>query len=128
MSLGHDKIEPDLGTYNTMIKALCEFRPSLYSILVDMESKGVKPNATTFGIMLAGFYKEEKYEEVGKVLNLKEHGIPVGGSSYNIRNQSLCMLMKSNKAKAHGMQSKGIKPNSVTYNHLFHGFCKEGNL
>ncbi|XWS18222.1 hypothetical protein CRYUN_Cryun32bG0024600 [Craigia yunnanensis] len=126
-------IEPDLETYNTAIKALCESgsSSSVYSILVDMKSKGVKPNATTFGTLLAGFYKEEKYEDVGKVLNLmKEHGIPVGVSTYNIRIQCLCMLKKSNEAKAllDGMLSKGIKPNSVTYNHLIHGFCKEGNL
>lgn len=126
-------IEPDLETYNTAIKALCESRSSslAYSILADMKSKGIKPNATTFATLLAGFYREEKYEDVGKVLNLmKEHRIPVGVSTYNTRIQSLCMLKKSTEAKAllDGMLSKGIKPNSVTYNHLIHGFCREGNL
>ncbi|XVE87808.1 hypothetical protein DITRI_Ditri19aG0018200 [Diplodiscus trichospermus] len=126
-------IEPDLETYNTAIKALCESgsSSSVYSILVDMKSKGVKPNATTFGTLLSGFYQEEKYEDVGKVLNLmKEHGIPVGVSTYNIRIRSLCMLKKSNEAKAllDGMLSKGIKPNSITYNNLIYGFCMEGNL
>ncbi|KAE8731011.1 Pentatricopeptide repeat-containing protein [Hibiscus syriacus] len=126
-------IEPDLETYNTAIKALCESgsSTSVYSILVDMKSKAIKPNATTFGTLLAGFYAEEKYEDVGKVLNLmKEHGIPIGISTYNIRIQSLCVLKKSNEAKAllDGMLSKGMKPNSVTYNKLIYGFCKEGNL
>ncbi|XVF40678.1 hypothetical protein PTKIN_Ptkin01aG0133800 [Pterospermum kingtungense] len=126
-------IEPDLETYNTAIKALCESgsSSSVYSILVDMKNKGLKPNTTTFGTLLAGFYEEEKYEDVGKVLNLmEEHGIPVGLTTYNVRIQSLCKLKKSNEAKAllDGMLSKGIKPNSVTYAHLIHGFCKEGNL
>ncbi|MBA0739739.1 hypothetical protein Gogos_012976 [Gossypium gossypioides] len=126
-------IEPDLETYNTAIKALCESGSSfsVYSILVDMKSKGVKPNVTTFGTLLAGFYAEEKYEDVGKVLNLmKEHGASVGVSTYNIRIRSLCMLKKSNEAKAllDGMLSKGIIPNSVTYHHLIYGFCREGNL
>ncbi|KAK8479803.1 hypothetical protein V6N13_024589 [Hibiscus sabdariffa] len=126
-------IEPDLETYNTAIKALCESgsSTSVYSILVDMKSKAITPTATTFGTLLAGFYAEEKYEDVGKVLSLmKEHGIPIGLSIYNIRIKSLCMLKKSNEAKAllDGMLSKGMKPNSVTYNNLIFGFCKEGNL
>ncbi|GMJ08285.1 pentatricopeptide repeat 336, ribosomal PPR protein 1 [Hibiscus trionum] len=126
-------IEPDIETYNTAIKALCESGSStcVYSILVDMKSKAIKPNATTFGTLLAGFYAEEKYEDVGKVLNMmKEHDIPVGVSTYNIRIKSLCMLKKSNEAKAllDGMLSKGVKPNSVTYNNLIFGFCKEGSL
>ncbi|XWS15595.1 hypothetical protein CRYUN_Cryun34aG0014300 [Craigia yunnanensis] len=122
------QIEPNLEIYNATIRALCESRSlsSVYSILVDKESKGVKSTAMTFGTLLSGFYKE-KYEDVGKVFNfMKEHEIPVGVSTYNIWIQSLCMLKKSNEAKAllHGMLSKGIKPNSVTYNHLIHGFCK----
>ncbi|KAH1091170.1 hypothetical protein J1N35_018427 [Gossypium stocksii] len=126
-------IEPNLETYNTAIKALCESgsSSSVYSVLVDMKSKGIKPNATTFGTLLAGFYAEEKYEDVGKVLNLmKEHGVSVGVSTYNIRIRSLCMLKKSNEAKAllDGMLSKGIMPISVTYHHLIYGFCREGNL
>ncbi|WRX26541.1 Pentatricopeptide repeat - like 10 [Theobroma cacao] len=95
------------------------------------KSKGVQPNATTFGTLLAGFYKEEMFEDVGKVLNLmKEYGVPVGVSTYNTRIQSLCMLKKSTEAKAllDGMLSRGMKPNTVTYNNLIHGFCKEGNL
>ncbi|XP_044494945.1 pentatricopeptide repeat-containing protein At1g61870, mitochondrial [Mangifera indica] len=126
-------IEPNLETYNTVIKAFCESgdSSSVYSVLAEMDRKSVKPNRETFGTWLAGFYKEEKYEDIGKVLKLMEkYNIKSGLGVYNIRIQSLCKLKKPVEAKAlfNGMLSRGMKPNSVTYNHLIHGFCREGNL
>ncbi|KAJ0082884.1 hypothetical protein Patl1_11091 [Pistacia atlantica] len=127
------KIEPNLETYNTVIKAFCESdeSSSVYSVLAEMDRKSVKPNTTTFGTWLAGFYKEEKYEDAEKVLELMEkYKIKSGLSVHNIRIQSLCKKKKSVEAKAllDGMLSRRMKPNSVTYKHLIHGFCKEGNL
>ncbi|KAL4628415.1 hypothetical protein ACB092_05G237200 [Castanea dentata] len=127
------EIQPNLDTFNTVIKGFSESgsTSSGYSVLAEMERKSVKPNATTFGNLLAGFYKEEKFEDVGKVLKLMEnHGVNRGIGTYNIRIQSLCKLKKSSEAKAlmEGMLSRGMKPNSDTYSHLIHGFCKEGDL
>uniref|UniRef100_A0A5B7BPX3 Pentatricopeptide repeat-containing protein n=1 Tax=Davidia involucrata TaxID=16924 RepID=A0A5B7BPX3_DAVIN len=126
-------IEPNLDTYNTVIKAFCESgsSSSVYSILAEMDRKRCKPNKTSFGTLIAGFYKEEKYDDVGKVLEImKKHDMYPGVSINNFRIQSLCKLKKSVEAKAllDGMLSRGMKPNSVTYYHLIHGFCKEGNL
>ncbi|KAL3519496.1 hypothetical protein ACH5RR_017645 [Cinchona calisaya] len=126
-------IVPNLDTYNTVIKGLCESgdSSSCYSILAEMARKGVKPDATTFGTMIAGFYREEKFEDVGKVLEMmKEHKIAPGISIYNIRIQGLCKLKRSKEAKAlfEGILSRGYKPKNVTYSHLILGFCKEGDL
>ncbi|GAB4830900.1 hypothetical protein Ancab_004927 [Ancistrocladus abbreviatus] len=126
-------IEPDLDTYNLVIKAFCESGSSVsgYSVIAEMNRRGCKPNATTFGTLIAGFYGEEKMEDVGKALNLmQEHGMKPELGMYNIRIKSLCKLRKSVEAKGllDGMLSRGMKPNSVTYDHLIYGFCKEGNL
>ncbi|EEF43893.1 pentatricopeptide repeat-containing protein At1g61870, mitochondrial [Ricinus communis] len=127
-------IEPNLDSYNTVIKSFCDSESSSsgFSVLAEMDRKRLKPNATTFGHLLAGFYKEEKYEDVGKVLEMMKdkYGIRPGVSTYNIRIQSLCKLKKSAEAKAllDGMLSRQMKPNSVTYAHLIHGFCNEGDL
>ncbi|XP_043688673.1 pentatricopeptide repeat-containing protein At1g61870, mitochondrial-like [Telopea speciosissima] len=126
-------ITPNLDTYNTVIKALCESgsSSSVYSILAEMDRKDCKPNTTSFDTLLAGFYKEEKFEDVGKVLELmKKHDFLPRVSTYNVRIQSLCKLKKSAEAKAlfEGMLSRDMKPNSVTYCNLIHGFCKEGDL
>ncbi|XP_007213886.1 pentatricopeptide repeat-containing protein At1g61870, mitochondrial [Prunus persica] len=126
-------IEPNLDTYNYVIKAFSESgsTSSAYSVLAEMERKNVKPNANTFGHLLTGFYTEMKFEDVGKVTNLMEkHGFQPGLSTYNIRIKSLCKLRKSAEAKAllDGMLSRGMKANAVTYCHLIHGFCRESNL
>lgn len=126
-------VEPDLETYNTVIKAFTESgsSSSVYSVLAEMDRKGVKPNVTSFGHLLAGFYKEEKYEDVGKVLKMmEERGVQRGISIYNIRIKSLCKLKRTAEAKAlfDGMVSRGMKPNSVTYHNLIFGFCAEGNF
>ncbi|KAL5578876.1 hypothetical protein UlMin_011318 [Ulmus minor] len=123
-------IEPDIDSYNWVIKAYSESgsTSSGYSTLAEMDRKGVKPNTLTFAHLLTGFYSEERYEDVGKVMQLMEkHGFHQGISIYNVRIQSLCKLKKSSEAKAllDGMLTRGIKPNSSTYIHLIHGFCKE---
>ncbi|XP_028762965.1 pentatricopeptide repeat-containing protein At1g61870, mitochondrial-like [Neltuma alba] len=126
-------IEPNLETYNMGIKAFCIAgkSSSAYSILTEMDRKGVKPDEATFGNLLAGFYNEEKLEDVGKVLQLMvQYGIKPGLTTYNIRIQSLCKMKKSSEAKAllGGMMSRGVQPNTATYCHLIHGFCKEGRF
>ncbi|KAF8117688.1 hypothetical protein N665_0008s0043 [Sinapis alba] len=127
------RIEPDLETYDRMIKVFCESgsASSSYSIVAEMERKGTKPTSSTFGLMIAGFYREDKKEDVGKVLAMmKERGVSVGVSTHNIRIQSLCKRKRSGEAKAllDGMLSSGMKPNAVTYGHLIHGFCNEGEF
>ncbi|PON38402.1 Tetratricopeptide-like helical domain containing protein [Parasponia andersonii] len=126
-------IEPDLDTYNWVIKAFSESgsTSSAYSILAEMDRKGVKPNSATFSSLFSGFYLEERFEDVGKVMKLMEkYGFRPGVGTYNTRIHGLCKLKKAGEAKAllAGMLSKGMKPNSVTYSHLIHGFCKEGKL
>ncbi|CAK7351103.1 unnamed protein product [Dovyalis caffra] len=128
------KIEPNLDTYNTVIQAFSESGSSSsgYSILNEMDKKGVKPNSTTFGYLITGFYNEQKYDDVGKVLKMmkEDYGINGGISIYNIRILSLCKLKRSKEAEAllEGCISRRMKPNAVTYSYLIHGFCKEGDL
>ncbi|XP_050214809.1 pentatricopeptide repeat-containing protein At1g61870, mitochondrial [Mercurialis annua] len=126
-------IVPNLDSYNTVIKSFCDSGSSNsgLSVLAEMDRKSIMPNSTTFGNLLAGFYKEEKYEDVGKVLDIMaKYGIRQGVGIYNSRIQSLCKLKRSSEAKAllDGMVSRKTKPNAATYGHLIHGFCNEGDV
>ncbi|KAK6149779.1 hypothetical protein DH2020_017304 [Rehmannia glutinosa] len=126
-------LEPNLDTYNTVLKGFCESGGAneAHSILAEMERKCIKPNATTFATVIAGFYMEENFIDVGKMMNLmKKYSMEPGISIYNVRIQSLCKLKRSAEAKAllDGILSKGMKPNCATYGHLIYGFCREGKL
>ncbi|KAK7412659.1 hypothetical protein VNO78_04190 [Psophocarpus tetragonolobus] len=127
-------IQPNADTYNTVIKAFSESAStsSVYSVLTEMDRNNVKPNVTTLNNTLSGFYREEKFEEVGKMLKLMEekYGVFPAISTYNVRMLSLCKLKRASEAKAlfDGMVCNGRKPNSVSYACLIHGFCKEGDL
>lgn len=126
-------INPNLDTYNTVLKSFSESGTSrsFFSVLDEMSRAKIKPNRTTFYTALAGFYKEERFDDVEKVLELmKKHDCRPGLTTYNVRIQSLCKLKRPGEAMAllKEMKGKGMKPNWVTYNHLIYGFCKEGDL
>ncbi|XP_074587872.1 pentatricopeptide repeat-containing protein At1g11630, mitochondrial-like [Curcuma longa] len=126
-------VTPNIKTYNNVIQAfsVSGTARSFYSVLDQMCSAGVKPDTTTFCNALAGFYKEKQFDEVNKVLELmKKHDCDHGLRIYHSRIESLCKLKFSNEAMVlfKEMETKGIKPTSVTYNHLIYGFCNEGQL
>ncbi|KAL3627532.1 hypothetical protein CASFOL_028895 [Castilleja foliolosa] len=126
-------LDPNLDTYNTVLKGFSNsgYASEAHSIFAEMEGKDIKPNATTFANAIAGFYREQNYGGVGKMINLmKKYRMEPGISIYNVRIQSLCKLGRSVEAKAlfDGILSKGMKPNRATYGHLVYGFCREGRL
>ncbi|KAK7359756.1 hypothetical protein VNO77_01721 [Canavalia gladiata] len=127
-------IQPNVDTYNLVIKAFAESgsSSSVYSVLDEMDRNSVRPNLTTLNNCIGGFYREEKFEEVGKLLKFMEEKYRVfpALSTYNVRILSLCKLKRCSEAKAllEGMVCGGRKPNSNSYCYLITGFCKEGNL
>ncbi|XP_065878940.1 small ribosomal subunit protein mS86 (rPPR1)-like [Euphorbia lathyris] len=127
-------IEPNLETYNNVAKAFCQSgsSSSCYSVLAEMDRKGMKPNTTTFQHLISGFYMDDKEEDVGKVLEMMKEKYKIGQNvaTYNIRIKSLCKLKRSAEAKAllDKMLSRTMKPNADTFSNLIFGFCVEGNL
>ncbi|XP_014508083.1 pentatricopeptide repeat-containing protein At1g55890, mitochondrial-like [Vigna radiata var. radiata] len=62
-------IEPDLVSYNTLIKAFCKngYFDSALSVLKEMEEKGVNPDSITFNTLLDGLYSKGSFEDGEKV-------------------------------------------------------------
>ncbi|KAG6392317.1 hypothetical protein SASPL_146533 [Salvia splendens] len=126
-------LEPNLETYNAVLKGICSSggaRES-HSILAEMERKGVKPSKQTFASVIEGLYSEENFDDVGKMLHLmKRYDMSPGIGIYNVRIQCLCKLGRLAEAKAlfDGILSNGMKPNCRTYGHLIYGFCRQGEL
>ncbi|CAN6458091.1 unnamed protein product [Victoria cruziana] len=126
-------IKPDLDTYNTVIRSLCDSGNSIsaYSILDEMDKNKVRPNEISYGTLMAGLYAEERFDEIATVLDLMtKKGCSPSLTTTNFRIKSLCKLGKSAEAKAllDGMRSRGILPDVFAFYNLIYGFCKEGNL
>nr|AYM00871.1 pentatricopeptide repeat protein [Salvia miltiorrhiza] len=126
-------LEPNLETYNTLLKGICSSGGAMesHSILAEMERKGIKPSKQTFASVIEGLYSEEHLDDVGKMLHLmKRYDMSPGIGIYNVRIQSLCKLGRLAEAKAllDGILSNGMKPNCRTYGHLIYGFCRQHKL
>ncbi|KAK8524384.1 hypothetical protein V6N13_015409 [Hibiscus sabdariffa] len=98
-------IEPDLISYNSVIKAYCEMgsMDSAVGQIADgeelwglMEKKNVVPDIRTYNTKLRGLVHERKISEAVEFWE--------------------------------EMKSKGIKPDTHSYNALITGYCNAGNL
>ncbi|EPS59270.1 hypothetical protein M569_15538, partial [Genlisea aurea] len=65
-------LDPNLETYNIVLRGFCESgnANSAHSLFAEMERKRIKPTRSTFALAIAGFYREEKFTDVGKMTTL----------------------------------------------------------
>jgi pentatricopeptide repeat protein len=65
-------IEPDLISYNTVIKAFCQMGSfdSAVLLLDEMENKGLEPNLFTFNTLLNGLYGKGRVSDGEKIWEL----------------------------------------------------------
>lgn len=126
-------IEPDLVSYNTVIKAFCEkgSLDSAVSVLDEMEKKGLKPDAISFNTLLNAFYGSDRFADGDRIWDLMEKKFVVPDiRSYNAKLLGLAYNGKVNEAVdlIGEMKAKGIEPDVFSFNLVIEGFIKEGNL
>ncbi|OMO64975.1 hypothetical protein COLO4_31672 [Corchorus olitorius] len=126
-------IEPDLISYNTVIKAFCDMGSldSAISMLDEMEKKGVNPDVITFNTLL------DKFSKVGRVADgdiiwnrMVRSNVEPDTRSYNAKLMGLVTERKMEEAVklVEEMRSRGLKPDVFTFNHMIRGYINEGNL
>ncbi|KAG6394064.1 hypothetical protein SASPL_144643 [Salvia splendens] len=134
------RLEPNLETYNTVLKGICSpggARES-HSILAEMERKGVKPSKQTFASVIEGLYSEENFDD-GKMLHLmKRYDMSPGIGIYNVRIQCLCKRRRFAEAKVKDFEgalwicddciSNGWFPNVTTMSTLIRGLASTNKL
>ncbi|XP_075523180.1 small ribosomal subunit protein mL103 (rPPR7)-like [Primulina tabacum] len=128
-------IEPDIISYNTMIKAFCEVgsMDAAVSLLDEIEKNGIEPNLITFHILLGSFYKGDaenfsKAETFWSLMQEKEVVLDV--RSYNSRLHGMMRQKRVSEALdvLKEMEERGLQPNHYSYNVMIKGFVDEGNL
>ncbi|CAL0300853.1 unnamed protein product [Lupinus luteus] len=126
-------IEPNLVSYNTVIKVFCEMGSfdSAISMLQEMESKGVEPDLITFNTLLAELFAKGRFEDGVKIWNQMEGKSVIPDiKSYNAKLVGMVVVKKTNDAVGlyEKMKNEGVKPNLFSFNALIKGFVSEGDL
>ncbi|GMI93351.1 hypothetical protein like AT3G13150 [Hibiscus trionum] len=127
------RIEPDLISYNTVIKAYCEMgsMDSAVSVIDTLEKKGLEPDIITFNILLDGFFSGGRIADGEDIWRLMENKNVVPDIwTYNAKLRGLVHERKISEAVElrEEMKSKRIKPDIHSYNALITGYCNAGNL
>lgn len=132
---GKLSIEPNIISYNTMIKAFCQVgsMDAAVSLLDEMEKNGLKPNLITFNILLGSLYsgdadKFSKAETFWSLMQEKE--VVPDVRSYNSRLHGMMRQKRVPEAVnvLKDMEERGLQPNHYSYNVMIKGFVDEGNL
>ncbi|XP_042486654.1 pentatricopeptide repeat-containing protein At1g55890, mitochondrial-like [Macadamia integrifolia] len=126
-------IEPNLYSYNIMIRVYCEMGSldSAISVLDEMEKSGVSPSLITFNFLLNGFYEKNRFSDGEAIwarmennnlvpdirsFNAKLRGLVLGGKTLEV-----VELVKE-------LETKGPKPDIHSFNALIKGLCNDGDL
>ncbi|CAK7350835.1 unnamed protein product [Dovyalis caffra] len=127
------EIEPDLISYNTILKAYCEMGSldSAVLLLDEMEKKGLEPDLITFNTLLFGFYVKGRFVDGENIWKqMKEKNVKPDRYSYNAKLLGLTLDKRMEDAVkvVEEMKSEGIELNTVSYNALIRGFVNEEDL
>ncbi|RDX64681.1 Pentatricopeptide repeat-containing protein, mitochondrial, partial [Mucuna pruriens] len=126
-------LEPDLVSYNTLIKAFCEKGSfdSALALLKEMEGKGVNPDSITFNTLLDVLYSKGRFEEGEKLWEqMGGKNIAHDVRSYHSRLVGLAQQKKTGEAVEvyREMEKVGVKPDLSCINAVIKGFVNVGDL
>uniref|UniRef100_A0A2P2IZZ1 Pentatricopeptide repeat-containing protein n=1 Tax=Rhizophora mucronata TaxID=61149 RepID=A0A2P2IZZ1_RHIMU len=127
------KIEPDVISYNTLIKAFCEMGSldSACSVLNEMEKKGLQPDIYTFNTLLKGFYENGMFLDGERIWGqMVEKNLIPDVRCYNSKLLGLALEKRAKDAVEllQEMRKRGIKPDVYSFDALIKGFVNEENL
>ncbi|KAG2315622.1 hypothetical protein Bca52824_018744 [Brassica carinata] len=152
---GKLSIEPDIASYNTLIKGLCG-KGSLseaVDLIDEIENKGLKPDHFSYNLLLHESYTKGNFEQGEEIWRrMVEKNVGRDIRSYNARLLGLALVMKSEEmpdvftftALVRGcagegkvdeakmwykeLEKNGFRPMKLIFSSLLPAMCKAGDL
>lgn len=126
-------IEPNVVSYNTVVKAFCKMGSldSAFSVIEEMEKNGLEPDLVTFNTLLEAFYSSGMFSDAEKVWKMmREKNVVPNSRSYNPKLRALVASDRISEGVGliEEMRRGGVAPDSFSYNSLIKGFCDGGNM
>ncbi|KAF3530234.1 hypothetical protein DY000_02043260 [Brassica cretica] len=130
---GKLSIQPDIASYNTLIKGLCG-KGSLseaIALIDEIENKGLKPDHFTYNLLLHETYTKGHFE-LGEEISARmvEKDLARDIRSYNARLLGLALEMKSEEMVNlfDELKGNGIKPDVFTFTAMVRGCAGAGKM
>ncbi|RYQ95015.1 hypothetical protein Ahy_B08g089994 isoform B [Arachis hypogaea] len=126
-------IQPNVLTFNLIIKALCKLGlvDKAIEAFREMPPRGCAPDTYTYSTLMDGLCKEGRIDEAILLLDeMQIEGTFPTPAVFNVLINALCKkgdLERTSKL-VDNMFLKGCVPNEMTYNALVHGLCLKGKL
>ncbi|XP_031126528.1 pentatricopeptide repeat-containing protein At3g13150-like isoform X1 [Ipomoea triloba] len=126
-------IQPDVVSYNIVIKALCEMGSldSAVSAIDSMDEIGIQPNLVTYNTVLDALSKSKKLSLLEKVWSqMESRSVVPNVRSFTTRIRGLVSENQFPEALEllEEMEKNGLKPDIFTYNVFIKGYVDDGNL
>ncbi|CAA7016315.1 unnamed protein product [Microthlaspi erraticum] len=130
---GKLSIEPDIASYNTVIKGLCGngSLTEAVALIDEIESKGLKPDNFTYNVLLHESYSKGHFEKGEEIWGrMVEKNVPRDIRSYNAKLLGSALVMKSEEMVTlfDELKGNGIKPDVFTFTAMVRGFAGEGKV
>jgi len=130
---GKLSIEPDIASYNTVIKGLCGngSLTEAVALIDEIESKGLKPDNFTYNVLLHESYSKGHFEKGEEIWGrMVEKSVPRDIRSYNAKLLGSALVMKSEEMVTlfDELKGNGIKPDVFTFTAMVRGFAGEGKV
>ncbi|KAJ1299103.1 hypothetical protein BS78_01G505500 [Paspalum vaginatum] len=125
------RVEPDVGTYSTLITGLCRAGrlDEAWGVLDWMLQEGCRPMVHTYTPIVQGYCRDGRIEQARELMAAMDSvGCPPNVVTYNVLIRSLCDGGRFDEVEQvlRESKTKGWEPSTVTYNTYMDGLCKKG--
>ncbi|VVB10018.1 unnamed protein product [Arabis nemorensis] len=128
----YNNIVPDKISYGILIKSYCDSGSpeKAIEIMRQMEGKSIEVTTFAFTAILDSLYKSSKLDIAENLWNeIVKKGWEFDNAAYNVRIMS---VQKESPERVEElideMISKGLKPDTISYNYLLTAYCEKGML